>query len=96
MTLAQAHDSIGGMDTQANQQQIESQVSKLQDFLSTIQQHLEKVTAENKQLREVVRLAESELRKRRDRVQHLEDELLSLQKTDSESTTHPESPHVPS
>ncbi|MDQ6990835.1 MAG: hypothetical protein Q9M11_03790 [Mariprofundaceae bacterium] len=96
MTLAEAHDSIGDMDTQANQQKIESQVSKLQDYLSTIQQHLEKVIAENKQLREVVRLAESELRKRRDRVQNLEDELLSLQKINSESIMHQENPHAPS
>jgi len=84
------------MDTQANQQQVESQITKLQDYLSTIQEHLEKVITENKRLREVVRLAESELRKRRDRVQSLEDDLQALQPTDSENTTNHESPHAPS
>ncbi|MDQ6973956.1 MAG: hypothetical protein Q9M10_03650 [Mariprofundaceae bacterium] len=84
------------MDTQANQQQVESQITKLQDYLSTIQEHLEKVLTENKRLREVVRLAESELRKRRDRVQSLEDELQTLQTTDSEHTTYHESSHASS
>ena len=35
--------------------------------------------AENQRMREVVRLAESELRKRRDQVQHLESDLQGLQ-----------------
>jgi len=67
------------MDTQENQQHIESQITSLQEHLTTIDQHLEKVITENKRLREVVRLAESELRKRRDRVQSLALELESFQ-----------------
>ncbi|HKI60019.1 MAG TPA: hypothetical protein VKA23_03190, partial [Mariprofundaceae bacterium] len=39
----------------------------------------EKLMAENQRLREVVRLAESELRKRRDQVQNLESELQGIQ-----------------
>jgi len=72
---------------QENQQHIESQITLLQEHLSTIGQHLEKVLTENKRLREVVRLAESELRKRRDRVQTLESELENLQ------TNHTENPN---
>ncbi|MDQ6952183.1 MAG: hypothetical protein Q9M15_01490 [Mariprofundaceae bacterium] len=93
MTPQQAHVSIGSMDTQENQQQIESRITTLQAHLSTIAQHLDKVITENKRLREVVRLAESELRKRRDRVQNLEQKLENLQTNDTENFANNESNH---
>ncbi|MCK5308262.1 MAG: hypothetical protein KAJ73_06585, partial [Zetaproteobacteria bacterium] len=54
-------------------------VEKLTQSMSAIRRNLEKLMAENQRLREVVRLAESELRKRRDQVQHLESDLQGLQ-----------------
>jgi len=63
------------MGSQENQQQIEERVKTLTEHLSTIRRNTEKLIAENQRLREVVRLAESELRKRRDQVQQLENEL---------------------
>jgi len=84
------------MDMQASQQNIESQINSLQEHLSTIEQHLEKVITENKRLRDVVHLAESELRKRRDRVQNLEEKLETLQPNphidDAENSTHHSEP----
>jgi regulator of replication initiation timing len=43
--------------------------------MATIRRNTEKMMSENQRLREVVRLAESELRKRRDQIQQLEREL---------------------
>jgi len=83
----------GSMESKKDQQHIDSQITSLQEHLSTIHQHLEKVIAENKRLREVVRLAESELRKRRDRVQSLELVLESFQNDPTQKTTNGESDH---
>jgi len=84
------------MDMQENQQHIDSQITTLQEHLGTIEQHLEKVITENKRLRDVVHLAESELRKRRDRVQNLEEKLENLQPNphmdDAENPTHHSEP----
>jgi chromosome segregation ATPase len=51
---------------------------KLSDALSEIRRKMEGLMAENQRLREVVRLAESELRKRRDQVQQMEHEIQGL------------------
>jgi len=51
---------------------------KLSDALAEIRRKMEGMMAENQRLREVVRLAESELRKRRDQVQQLENDLHGL------------------
>jgi len=48
---------------------------KLYVALAEIRRKMERLMAENQRLREVVRLAESELRKRRDQVQQLENDL---------------------
>ena len=47
---------------------------KLSNALAEIRRKMEGLMAENQRLREVVRLAESELRKRRDQVQQFENE----------------------
>jgi len=51
---------------------------KLSTALAEIRRKMEGLMAENQRLREVVRLAESELRKRRDQVQQLENDLHGL------------------
>jgi len=51
---------------------------KLATALAGIRRKMERLMAENQRLREVVRLAESELRKRRDQVQQLENDLHGL------------------
>ncbi len=51
---------------------------KLAEALEQIRRKMEGLMAENQRLREVVRLAESELRKRRDQVQQLENELHAM------------------
>jgi predicted nuclease with TOPRIM domain len=61
------------------QKALESRVALLTEHMSTIRRQMEKLIAENRRMREVVRLAEGELRKRRDQVQNLESELQSLQ-----------------
>lgn len=57
----------------------EQRISVLTEHLSTIRRNMETLMAENHRLREVVRLAESELRKRREQVQSLESELADVQ-----------------
>jgi len=61
------------------QQALESRITTLTDHLSEIRRNMEKIIADNHRMREVVRIAESELRKRRDQVQKLENELEGLQ-----------------
>jgi len=58
---------------------LESRIEALSDHLSVIRRNMEKIIADNHRMREVVRIAESELRKRRDQVQKLESELEGLQ-----------------
>ncbi|MCF7821644.1 MAG: hypothetical protein K9M17_04280 [Mariprofundaceae bacterium] len=64
-----------------NREAIQQRVEMLTQSMSAIRRNMEKLMAENQRLREVVRLAESELRKRRDQVQHLESDLQGLQST---------------
>lgn len=61
------------------EQALESRIEALTDHLSEIRRNMEKIIADNHRMREVVRIAESELRKRRDQVQKLEGELEGLQ-----------------
>jgi chromosome segregation ATPase len=61
------------------QQALETRIEQLADHLSAIRRNMEKIIADNQRMREVVRIAENELRKRRDQVQTLEGELDSLQ-----------------
>jgi len=64
---------------QTPQQALESRIEQLTEHLSVIRRNMEKTIADNHRMREVVRIAESELRKRRDQVQKLESELEGLQ-----------------
>ena len=61
------------------QQALEQRIEALTEHLSVIRRNMEKIIADNHRMREVVRIAESELRKRRDQVQKLEHELEGLQ-----------------
>jgi len=64
-------------DTDLHQAFAERQ-QKLNEALGEIRRKMEGLMAENQRLREVVRLAEGELRKRRDQVQHMEQEIQGL------------------
>lgn len=57
------------------QQALEARIEQLTDHLSAIRRNMEQIIADNHRMREVVRIAESELRKRREQVQQLESEL---------------------
>ncbi len=75
------------MSTDTDQKNIEQHITHLQEHLNTIEQHFDKVLTENKRLRGIVRLAESELRKRRDRTEALEQELKMYQESDTSQQT---------
>jgi len=66
-------------------QAIEERIQALTEHLSVIRRNMEKTIADNHRMREVVRIAENELRKRRDQVQQLEGELENLQQGRSEA-----------
>jgi len=70
-------DSISTMSP-TPQEAIEERVHALAEHLSVIRRNMEKIIADNHRMREVVRIAENELRKRRDQVQLLERELEGL------------------
>jgi len=65
--------------SESPQQALEQRIHALTDHLSVIRRNMEKTIADNHRMREVVRIAENELRKRRDQVQQLENELENLQ-----------------
>ncbi|MFQ5519515.1 MAG: hypothetical protein ACE5E3_05905 [Mariprofundus sp.] len=71
-------DSISDMQNNP-QQAFEERIQALTEHLSAIRRNMEKTIADNHRMREVVRIAEHELRKRRDQVQKLESELEGLQ-----------------
>lgn len=73
------------MSASDNQQILRDRIDTLAEHMAAIRRNMEKMMAENQRLREVVRLAESELRKRRDQVQSLEGELQRLQGDRSEA-----------
>ncbi|MDX8392476.1 MAG: hypothetical protein R8K53_07930 [Mariprofundaceae bacterium] len=59
-------------------QAVTERQEKLTTALAEIRRKMEGLMAENQRLREVVRLAEGELRKRRDQVQQMENEIHGL------------------
>jgi chromosome segregation ATPase len=67
------------MDTDSNHDAIARRVERLNEAMAEIRRAMERLMAENQRMREVIRLAESELRKRRDQVQNLENEIHGLQ-----------------
>ena len=71
-------DSISGMSSNP-QQALEERIQALTEHLTEIRRNMEKIIADNHRMREVVRIAESELRKRRDQVRKLESEMEGMQ-----------------
>ncbi len=67
------------MDASQQEQDVQNRVTTLVTHLASIRRNHEHVLAENKRLREVVRLAESELRKRREQIEKLQHEYQNLQ-----------------
>jgi chromosome segregation ATPase len=67
------------------QQAFAERQQKLSEALDEIRRNMEGLMADNQRLREVVRLAEGELRKRRDQVQHMEQEFQGLDDKRSEA-----------
>jgi len=67
------------------QQALEQRIELLTTHLSEIRRNMEKLMADNHRMREVVRIAESELRKRRDQSQQREHELEGLQNAKREA-----------
>lgn len=61
------------------QHELEQRIALLTEYLTEIRRNMEKLIADNHRMREVVRIAESELRKRRDQAQQRDHELESLQ-----------------
>jgi ElaB/YqjD/DUF883 family membrane-anchored ribosome-binding protein len=60
------------MDMQRDEQEIQQRLDALMEHLATIRRNHEQILAENKRLREVARLAEGELRKRREQIERLQ------------------------
>ena len=67
------------MDAELPEQKIQERLEKLLDHLATVRRNHEQILAENKRLREVARLAESELRKRREQIEKLQLERQNLE-----------------
>jgi len=68
------------------QEQFQQRIDHLGQLLADIRRNMEHLMAENQRLKEVVRLAESELRNRRDQVQKLEERHQSMRKRQSEAS----------
>jgi hypothetical protein len=60
------------MDMQQDEQEVQARLDVLTEHLATIRRNHEQIIAENKRLREVARLAEGELRKRREQIEKLQ------------------------
>lgn len=60
------------MEADKQGQEVETRIEFLMEHLATIRRNHEQILAENKRLREVARLAESELRKRREQIEKLQ------------------------
>jgi len=67
------------------QQELEQRIILLTEHLSEIRRNMEQLIADNHRMREVVRIAESELRKRRDQAQQRDHELEGLQNSKLEA-----------
>ncbi len=63
---------------ESSQQPLEQRITELTEHLSTIRRNMEQLIADNTRMREVVRIAEGELCKRRDQAQKYESELEEL------------------
>ena len=79
------------MDQSANQNALKQRIETLSESLSVIRRNMERLMAENQRLREVIRLAESELRNRRDQVEKLDGEIHRLQNNKLEARARVES-----
>jgi len=60
------------MDMQQDEQEVQQRLDVLIEHLATIRRNHEQILAENRRLREVARLAEGELRKRREQIEKLQ------------------------
>ncbi|MDX8388455.1 MAG: hypothetical protein R8M46_07990 [Ghiorsea sp.] len=60
------------MDVEQQEKELNGRIEMLMEHLATIRRNHEQILAENKRLREVARLAESELRKRREQIEKLQ------------------------
>jgi hypothetical protein len=60
------------MNAEQQEKELEGRVEMLMEHLATIRRNHEQILSENKRLREVARLAESELRKRREQIEKLQ------------------------
>jgi len=69
---------MSSMHANSNQELLQQRIGRLTHAMAEIRRNMEKLMAENQRLREVVRLAESELRNRRDQVHRLENEITRL------------------
>jgi len=67
------------------QEQFQERIDRLGHLLADVRRNMESLMAENQRLKEVVRLAESELRNRRDQVQKLETQHQTMQERQSEA-----------
>ena len=67
------------MNKQQDEQVIQQRLDILVEHLATIRRNHEQILAENKRLREVARLAEGELRKRREQIEALQGERQNLE-----------------
>ncbi len=67
------------MNTVPQEQDIQQSLDILLEHLATIRRNHEQILAENKRLREVARLAEGELRKRREQIEKLQLERQNLE-----------------
>ncbi len=67
------------MNAEEQSKKVEEQVSILLEHLATIRRNHEQILAENRRLREVARLAEAELRKRREQIEKLQLEHQNLE-----------------
>lgn len=63
------------MSGESSRELFQAKIDELGQMLGRIRRNMESLAAENHRLKEVVRLAEAELRNRRDQVQRLEKEL---------------------
>jgi len=67
------------MNKQYSEEEIQKRLDALVEYLTMIRRNHEQILAENKRLREVARLAEGELRKRREQIEQLQLERQNLE-----------------
>jgi len=67
------------MDAEQHINKVEQRLEVLMEHLATVRRNHEQILAENKRLREVARLAEGELRNRREQIEKLQLERQNLE-----------------